>query len=485
MITRLSSLSLIAMLTSVALCPQDTMSADTMNVPPHDLTTFPKNTLRTHAEAGTRVFVRGQDQDEAPSTKDDRQWRQLQRQSSLVLGRGFIDTNNGAYALLADDPSVGFPLRKGETCFLVKLEERQVVRYMSLLNSVEGRSTLSVSYSLKDLSIESDEWIPLKTAPLSTDKPYTVFDFGNVELRYLKLHFVTQEAQRIAGLGTYGAITMFDWVQRHKDAIAVSSVRKKTPVDINLASFYSGASVRYVSSATRAIDAGRLIDDDPITGMQFLPEDELPTVVVDLGVPRLIDRVTMVSASVPGTVRVSLRPASALREADDEEKEAAQRNAPAPQGPQQLEMVLPPELESPTLIATRIANLPASPTSPVPVDPEREDKRTPGYFEIGRIDVKEKKVRKSFEFEPTVVRFIRIEFEPEKRANFFGNTFFLADVAAFGQFGGRGPSGLTDVIEDPIRERIPKRPGVNQALSEPPVQPPSVKSPRRSSPASP
>lgn len=430
---------------ALCLAAGQTAAAEKINVPPHDLTTFPKNLARNHAGAEIEVFGNS-------STS-----------KNLLLSEGLKDKNESPLSQLADDPSVGYPIEKGATTAIISIARLQALRYISFLTAEGLAAEMSIYTSQEELQRDSEKWIPARAAQLTPAQFQYAIDMTGIEARYVKLVFNTKQPGRIAGFGIYGEETVRDFIERDAEMLRNASKNEKTPVDIDLGALYAGASIRYVSSARDVEHAPRMIDDDPLTGFAFSPDDERPLIILDLGSPRLVSRASFVTSSMAGTIELSLRASTALKESEQEPAKNSQNPPPVPAPDsgnivKKPEIVVPPQLAARRSVFTQVANTGApSPASSrgaaQPGDNQRFEEDN-GYFTVAKIEDKDGSLRKSVDFEPQIARFVLFRFTPDKRVSLSGRNFFVGDLSVFGDLVAGTPEGDAMTIEPPEQQGI-------------------------------
>lgn len=217
--------------------------------------------------------------------------------------------NRSAQALISDDASLGYPLAPGVTSLLVTLPKIEVLSRFNFI-SYEAGGEVSVSASSVKLPFESPDWRPIAKARAFNSQQVVGCPLGSIEARYLKLDFNTQTPGRIASLGLFGLPKISNFkVQpmtfNYAASGGVGQLQARS-VFFDYANLYTGAHVVAVSRGGALDQAQTMIDGNPETSYAFDPADPSPTMVVDLGARRTLNRVSCVYEAAPGKLDVYL-----------------------------------------------------------------------------------------------------------------------------------------------------------------------------------
>jgi hypothetical protein len=211
-------------------------------------------------------------------------------------------------ALIMDDDTVSCTLPEGETNFIVKLPNTNLIHRLTFLNeNAAARGELSVAVSNYRLPIGSLKWKEVEGTTVFSHKRMFDLSLLGVEAKFVKLRFRVEKGGRIAGIGLYGERSLEDFARRdlfleHVDyTVRPENVRDRA--NFNFANLYARARVVHVSSGSFEA-ARRMIDDDPITSFQFAAGDLRPTVIIELSETQRLHRVSAVYDMQPGHLDV-------------------------------------------------------------------------------------------------------------------------------------------------------------------------------------
>ncbi len=371
------------------------------DIPVVDLEQFPKNLTRNHFNADLRV------EGASPAGRD------------LKLSERTVDRNEAVLALLADDPTVGYPLKSGITDLRFKIDETDVLRRVQFLN-LETRGTITIFGSAENLDPDDPRWLTLVSARALSAEPLIDFDVPPAEARYLLVRFQVDTPGRIAGFTAFGETTIADFIRINSHPLGGREA-ERTPIDFDYASLYSGARVQYMSSAADLRTIPFLIDDSPVTATQFAADDEAPLVVIDLGRPQPLNRVSLITSGRPGTI-VEIY----LRESRVEEGIGQPVVVAASDGKSG-----PSYMNNPAARSAADQAALAS-TAMRPAGDPRSDEEADEYAPVARIEDEEGVMRKSAIFDDSFARFILIRLRSNGRVQ-AGGPFTIHDVSAFGE----------------------------------------------------
>lgn len=206
--------------------------------------------------------------------------------------------NSEPAALIMEDDAVSCSLVEGETNFVVALPNTAMLDRFTFLNeNAAAEGELSIAVSNYRLPVHSAKWTPVEgTIPFAHKRTFDLSLLG-VEAKFVRLTFRVQKQGRIAALGLYGQQSLDEFAARQGHLIKVSNTvattRAADRVNFNFANTYAHAQVRFVSSGQSA-DAGKMIDDDPVTAYAFSPNDPHPTVVVELSDVQRLHRISAI-----------------------------------------------------------------------------------------------------------------------------------------------------------------------------------------------
>lgn len=217
--------------------------------------------------------------------------------------------NRSAQALISDDASLGYPLSPGVTSLLVTLPKIEVLSRFNFI-SYEAGGEVSISASSVKLPFESPDWRSIAKGKPFNSQQVIGCALGSIEARYLKFDFNTQTPGRIASLGLFGLPKISNFkIQPATFNYAVaggSGQLQARSVFFDYANLYTGANVVAVSGGGAVDRAQSMIDGNPETSYAFDPGDPAPSMVVDLGSRRSLNRVSCVYQAVPGKLEVYL-----------------------------------------------------------------------------------------------------------------------------------------------------------------------------------
>jgi hypothetical protein len=226
---------------------------------------------------------------------------------------GADQDSRSAQALISDDSSLAYPLAPGETSFILTLPKIEVLSRFNFI-SYEAAGQVAISVSSTKLPADSPEWRPVARSHKFGADEVAACPLGSVEARYVKIDFKTQNTGRIASFGLFGLPTIsnfkvqplnFNYVSGAATPQGSSSTQNNN-VYFDYANLYTGASVVAVSSGGQLDKAQAMIDGNSETSYAFDPADPTPTVVIDLGVRRSLNRLSCVYQAPAGRMDVYL-----------------------------------------------------------------------------------------------------------------------------------------------------------------------------------
>lgn len=217
--------------------------------------------------------------------------------------------NRSAQALISDDASLGYPLIQGVTSLLVTLPKIEVLSRFNFI-SYEAGGEVSISASSVKLPFESPDWRSIAKGKPFNSQQVVGCALGSIEARYLKFDFNTQTPGRIASLGLFGLPKISNFKVQpmtfNYAAAGGAGQLQARSVFFDYANLYTGANVVAVSGGGALDHAQTMLDGNPETSYAFNPADPAPSLVVDLGSRRSLNRVSCVFEAVPGKLDVYL-----------------------------------------------------------------------------------------------------------------------------------------------------------------------------------
>ncbi len=424
-------------------------------IPEADLSAYPKNLVRNHIKAEIKVYG------DSPRT------------NKFILSEDVRDTNKAEIALLADDPTIGYPLVTGSTTVVYTMREISIVRRLQFLN-LNVRGTIAVYSSTEKLDYDDPAWKPLVTKTPIGQKTATEFRLPATEAQFLRVDFQVEREGRIAGFAVFGEESIQDFLEDRDGSLAAEQ-SDRTRVDYDLASLYAGAHIRFISSASDLQSIPNTIDDSALTGASFSPDDEFPTIVVDLGRPQPVNRVSVVSSSHPGVIEIFLRDSKEDDEGYRSRKKRAETSSRSFRNSGEL---FSDEWKGPqsAMRGALLARVSMQPAGEKPNDKESRE-----YAPVARVEDGKGIMRKSATFEKQVARFVMLRFKPSAKVQTSG-PFLIYDISAFGDRvrvnDPIGSSKAEEILDNNLR---PRSLGVPVA----PVAPPAKTPPASPPPASP
>ncbi len=217
--------------------------------------------------------------------------------------------NRSAQALISDDASLGYPLAPGVTSLLVTLPKIEVLSRFNFI-SYEAGGEVSISASSVKLPFESPDWRSIAKARAFGSQQVVGCPLGSIEARYFKFDFNTQTPGRIASLGLFGLPKISNFkiqpMTFNYAAAGGAGQLQARSVFFDYANLYTGANVVAVSRGGSLDQAQAMIDGNPETSYAFDATDPAPSMVVDLGARRSLNRVSCVYQAGPGRLDVYL-----------------------------------------------------------------------------------------------------------------------------------------------------------------------------------
>ncbi len=425
-------------------------------IPEVDLSAYPKNLVRNHIKAEIKVYG------DSPRT------------NKFTLSEDTRDTNKAEIALLADDPTIGYPLVTGSTTLIFKMREIAIVRRLQFLN-LNVRGTIAVYHSTEELDHDDPAWKPLLRSASINPRFATELRLPATEAQYLRVDLQVEREGRIAGFAVFGEESIRDFLEDRDGSLAAEQ-SDRTRVDYDLASLYAGARVRYMSSVTDLQSIPNTIDDSALTEASFSPDDEFPTIVIDLGRPQPVNRVSLVSSRQPGVIEIFLRD---TREDEDGYRAGTDRATTSSILPRKTRQEALSDLATRPHSPMRSALLARVAMQPAGEKPTEKESRE--YAPVARVEDNDGFMRKSATFDKQVARFVMIRFKPNGRVQ-TGGPFQIYDISAFGD---RvpvndliGASTTEEILDNNLRPRslgvpAPTVPPSPERPTSPPTPPPA------------
>ena len=233
----------------------------------------------------------------------------IQVRAPKGAGKEDDQENRSAQALISDDATLGYPLTPGVTSILVTLPKIEVLSRFNFI-SYDAGGEVSIAASSVKLPFDSADWRTVSNGRSFESQQVVACPLGSIEARYLKFDFNTRTPGRIASLGLFGLPKISNFkVQPMSFNYAASGGIGRLQgrsVFFDYANIYTGANVVAVSNGGQVEKAQAMIDGNPETNYTFDPSDPCPSMVIDLGVRRSLNRVSCVYQAGPGKLDVYL-----------------------------------------------------------------------------------------------------------------------------------------------------------------------------------
>jgi hypothetical protein len=212
--------------------------------------------------------------------------------SILQVDAKLNDRNTLEAALLGDDPTVGYALPIGRTTLLVSLSAIENVDNISFLND-GARGDVTVASASAKLPPESPQWHKVSQQELTSGAVKA--KIGPAEAKYVRLTFNVSEPGRVAGLGLYPTAAVSDFTMPRSNKVAMENQSKSFGlISYNVTDLHAKTRALYVSSGENLKQANNMIDDQASTSFSFAANDVAPTVVIDLGSPTSLRRISAI-----------------------------------------------------------------------------------------------------------------------------------------------------------------------------------------------
>jgi hypothetical protein len=220
--------------------------------------------------------------------------------ASLLIGENQV--------LLSEDPAQRWTLRNGKQEILIALPEVYMVERFNFFN-LQAKGSYEVYTSPVSLPADSPKWKLAGKADFQGRQAHTL-RIPRVDVRRMKIVFQVNEPGEITSLGIFGRVdpsTLTSLVvDDQAGAPVAASTASSAPPQANLGNRLIGARVAGISSGepTRAYFT---IDDDAESYVDFeTKSDTRPSILLDLGSPREVSRVSFLTDSQPGMVDIYL-----------------------------------------------------------------------------------------------------------------------------------------------------------------------------------
>jgi hypothetical protein len=244
----------------------------------------PKNLARHHLGAGIRS-------EEGAGAE-----------GAIELTRGVLDTNRSFDAFLVDDVSIGVPISRGRTVFIVNLPEIQMLQTISFGNRGMA-GAVGVEVSTSRLDGDAKAWQPAGRARVRGEDAAVRMSLGFADAKYLRLTFEAEEPGRVYGFGAFGEALLLDYTLLTAPEGDGASISSMAAIDLSLSGSYTGARVIYLSGQ-ESVKGAPVLDGDSATGVLISTEEATAHAVVDLQDQYLMDRVAALYGGFKGDVRV-------------------------------------------------------------------------------------------------------------------------------------------------------------------------------------
>lgn len=211
--------------------------------------------------------------------------------------------------LLKDDPAGYTSIPGGTTEQILQLGQVRTINRFAIYND-GGAGKISIYGAQTQGQVAADQWTGLGAVVFEPEDSGLEIRFGAVDAAYVKLVFEMAVGGDFHEMAVFGLEPASSFrMARSSDAnLGLQGQGEVVPfypglsyLDFNLARIYTGGQVAYLSSGTGNPTA--LIDNDATTFYAFPAADPAPTLIVQLGNPMPVSRITaLLSASVPGTL---------------------------------------------------------------------------------------------------------------------------------------------------------------------------------------
>lgn len=205
-----------------------------------------------------------------------------EKSDPIKLGTSTIDPNTAISALLKTDPTVGYPVSKGNKSIYINLNDIEVLQGASFVNE-KCAGQVKIFSALTKTAKEENKWTAIGTSILSPNKRITNIAINSFDAKYLKLEWDISQPGKIYNFGVFGTTRAKEYklTETVGASQATRTVSEDELININLLSAYTDSKVIYVSSGEGS--PSHLIDGNSSTTYRFANTDKDPTVVIDLG----------------------------------------------------------------------------------------------------------------------------------------------------------------------------------------------------------
>ena len=229
---------------------------------------------------------------------------------AIDITGGVYDPNTSEHALISDDHSISYPLKKNKVVFVFDLPHTCEIGLFNFFN-FDSEGTVTVSYSEKEPKSDgSGDWKPAAPSKSYAGDGVIRVPFPAVKARYYRVEFSTARLGRVGALGLFGNESPGRIDQVTKFRVPRTELPPYRIILNNLSSIYVGAKVSYINeeegqnkakSNEASLAAEMIIDDNCETYYEYKPGNESPIMVIDLGDVRAIRRLSSLFECTPGT----------------------------------------------------------------------------------------------------------------------------------------------------------------------------------------
>lgn len=223
--------------------------------------------------------------------------------SSSLQKWDYNEARNDArkYALLSDDPSLTFELKRGHHTFIVDLGDQYVLKQFHIKNYT-ARGTLVVSTSNVLHAPDSPHWKIVGTPTLFKPGEAVVSSLGIAEGRYVKAVLYIQQEGRISPFHISGETPL---TVRQVSTGADLGEGEAELVPFNIASLNTGSRVDLINAGDPN-QANAVLDEDPETSYDIPPRDQPAYILIDLQDYHNVHRVALDIEGDPGLLNFYL-----------------------------------------------------------------------------------------------------------------------------------------------------------------------------------
>jgi len=229
---------------------------------------------------------------------------------AIDITGGTVDPNTSEHALISDDHTISYPLKKNDISFVFELPFVTEIGLFNFFN-FDSEGMVNVFYSEKEPKSDGTaDWKSVGPGTSFAGDGVIRIPFKAVKARYFRAEFSATRLGRVGALGLFGNAVPGRIDQVTKFRVPRTELPPYRIILNNLSSIYNGAKVSYINeiegqeNATTQkanIKAEMIIDDNCETYYEFQPVNQSPIMVVDLGDTRAIRRLSTLFESTPGT----------------------------------------------------------------------------------------------------------------------------------------------------------------------------------------